>query len=92
MVAGAIDALKSRDIDPSGLIITSTGNTLLGNPLVISGELDGTIFQSSSWDGENAVVLAHDVLTGKDVEADLFMPSVKVTADNAEAADVAPEW
>ncbi len=92
MVAGAIDALKSRDIDPSGLIITSIGNTLLGNPLVISGELDGTIFQSSSWDGENAVVLAHDVLTGKDVEANLFMPSVKVTADNAEAADVAPEW
>ena len=38
---------------------TSIGNTFLGNPLVISGELDGTVFQSSSWDGENAAVVAH---------------------------------
>lgn len=92
MVAGAIDALKARDVDPSTLIITSIGNTLLGNPLVKSGELTGTIFQSSSWDGENAVVVAHKVLTGEDVESDLFMPSVKVTADNADAPEVAPEW
>jgi ribose transport system substrate-binding protein len=91
MVAGAIDALKARGIDPAPLFITSIGNTLLGNPLVISGELDGTVFQSSSWDGENAIVLAHDVLTGKDV-SDLLMPSVKVTKDNAEDPSVAPEW
>lgn len=92
MVAGAIDALKARDIDPSGLIITSIGNTFLGNPLVKSGELYGTIFQSSSWDGGNAVVLAHRVLTGQEIEANLFMPSVKVTAENADDQSVAPEW
>jgi ribose transport system substrate-binding protein len=83
MVAGAIDALKARDIDPASLIITSIGNTFLGNPLVISGEMTGTIFQSSSWDGENAAVVAHAVLTGGTVEENLFMPSVKVTAANA---------
>ncbi len=92
MVAGAIDALKARDIDPEPLYITSIGNTFLGNPLVLSGELDGTVFQSSSWDGENAVRLAHAVLTGADYETDLFMPSVKVTADNADDPAVAPEW
>ena len=92
MVAGAIDALKARDIDPEPLYITSIGNTFLGNPLVLSGELDGTVFQSSSWDGENAVRLAHAVLTGGDYETDLFMPSVKVTADNADDPEVAPEW
>lgn len=91
MVAGAIDALKARGIDPAPLYITSIGNTKLGNPLVVSGELDGTVFQSSSWDGENAAVLAHEVLTGGEVE-DLFMPSVKVTAENAEDPEVAPEW
>lgn len=91
MVAGAIDALKARGIDPAPLYITSIGNTMLGNPLVVSGELDGTVFQSSSWDGENAAVLAHEVLTGGEVE-DLFMPSVKVTAENAEDPEVAPEW
>ena len=91
MVAGVIDAFIARDMDPADLIITSIGNTFLGNPLVSDGLLDGTVFQSSSWDGENAVVLAHAVLTGQDVE-DLFMPSVKVTAENADDPSVAPEW
>jgi len=92
MVAGAIDALKARDIDPEPLHITSIGNTELGNPLVISGELDGTVFQSSSWDGRNAVVVAGQVLNGEEVTEDLFMPSVKVTSENAEDPEVAPEW
>ncbi len=94
MVAGVIDALKARDIDPASLIITSIGNTFLGNPLVLNGELDGTVFQSSSWDGENAAVTAYEVLTGG-ADGDRvvkFMPSVKVTADNAEDPSVAPEW
>jgi ribose transport system substrate-binding protein len=91
MVAGAIDALKARGIDPAPLFITSIGNTKLGNPLVVSGELDGTVFQSSSWDGEHAIDLAYNVLTGGDVK-DQFMPSVKVTKDNASDPDVAPEW
>ena len=34
MVAGVIDAFKARDMDPSELLITSIGNTELGNPLV----------------------------------------------------------
>ena len=92
MVAGAIDALKAQGIDPKPLHITSIGNTKLGNPLVVSGELDGTVFQSSSWDGKNAVVVAAKVLDGAEVDEDLFMPSVKVTAANAADADVAPEW
>ena len=92
MVAGAIDALKARGIDPKTLIITSIGNTELGNPLVISGELYGTVFQSSSWDGENAVQLAYNVLTGSAFDIDSFMPSVKVTKDNATDPAVAPEW
>jgi len=91
MVAGAIDALKARGIDPKPLYITSIGNTFLGNPLVVSGELDGTVFQSSSWDGENAVVLASEVLSGASV-SDLLMPSVKVTEANASDPAVAPEW
>ncbi len=93
MVAGAIDALRARDIDPADLIITSIGNTFLGNPLVLDGSLDGTVFQSSSWDGENAVTLIHEVLTQDPGERIvLFMPDVKVTAENAEDPDVAPEW
>ena len=59
----AIDALIAQGIDPEPLIITSIGNTLLGNPLVVDGVLDGTVFQSSSWDGENAAVIGHQVLT-----------------------------
>jgi ribose transport system substrate-binding protein len=93
MVAGAIDALRARDIDPNDLIITSIGNTELGNPLVVDGSLDGTVFQSSSWDGENAITTAHEVLTESPSERIVrFMPSVKVTAENATDPDVAPEW
>lgn len=92
MVAGAIDALKARGVDPEPLLITSIGNTRLGNPLVVSGELDGTVFQSSAWDGQNAVVLANDVLSGEEIDGDEFMPSVKVTAENATDPSVAPNW
>lgn len=93
MVAGAIDALRARDIDPTDMIITSIGNTFLGNPLVLEGSLDGTAFQSSSWDGENAVTLAYEVLTEDPGERIVrFMPDVKVTAENADDPSVAPEW
>ncbi|MCC5949332.1 MAG: sugar ABC transporter substrate-binding protein [Nitriliruptoraceae bacterium] len=93
MAAGAIDALVARGLDPAEMIITSIGNTFLGNPLVIDGSLNGTVFQSSSWDGENAVTLAHEILTEDPSERVVrFMPDVKVTADNATDADVAPEW
>jgi ribose transport system substrate-binding protein len=93
MVAGVIDAFKARDMDVSELLITSIGNTFLGNPLVESGELDGTVFQSSSWDGENAARTIHEVLTENPGERIVrFMPDVKVTAENADDPAVAPEW
>lgn len=92
MVAGSIAALKSRGIDPEPLYITSIGNTKLGNPLVKSGELDGTIYQSSSWDGRKAIELATQVLEEGEVEENLYMPSIKVTAENAGDPDMAPEW
>ncbi len=98
MVAGAIDAARAQGLDVEGLIITSIGNTFLGNPLVGSGELDGTVFQSSSWDGENAVVGIYRAMTGdtnlgRDDEGSvLYMPNPKVTIENWESPDVAPEW
>ena len=45
MVAGAIDAAKAQGLDVDGLIITSIGNTFLGNPLVASGELGHPLLQ-----------------------------------------------
>jgi ribose transport system substrate-binding protein len=92
MVAGAIDALKAQGIDVDKMLITSIGNTKLGNPLVVNGELDGTVFQSSAWDGQHAVTLAAKVLAGDKIDGDEFMPSVKVTKDNASDADVTPNW
>lgn len=98
MIKGGIDALKARGLDPADFFITSIGGTFLGNPLVVSGELDGTIFQSSSWDGENAVVGIFRAMTGEtsqgrdDEGSVLYMPNPKVTAANASDAEVAPEW
>jgi ribose transport system substrate-binding protein len=96
MIKGGIDALKARGLDPADFFITSIGGTFLGNPLVVSGELAGTIFQSSSWDGENAVIGMYSVLTGEvtadDERVTLYMPNPKVTAANASDPEVAPEW
>jgi len=96
MIKGGIDALKARGLDPAEFFITSIGGTFLGNPLVVSGELDGTIFQSSSWDGENAVIGMYSVLSGEvtadDERVALYMPNPKVTAANASSPEVAPEW
>jgi ribose transport system substrate-binding protein len=98
MVAGAIDAAKARGMDVEALYITSIGNTFLGNPLVASGELDGTVFQSSGWDGENAVVGIYRAMTGDtqqgrdDDGSVLYMPNPKVTIDNWDSPEVAPEW
>jgi ribose transport system substrate-binding protein len=95
IAAGAIAALEARGVVAADYFITSIGNTFLGNPLVIDGSLDGTVFQSSSWDGENATRLMYEVLTGAIAAGERevrFMPSVKVTAANASDANVAPEW
>jgi ribose transport system substrate-binding protein len=98
MVAGGIDAFKARDLDPKDYIITSIGNTFLGNPLVASGELMGTVFQSSGWDGENAVIgifraMTGDTSLGRDDDGSvLYMPNPIVTIDNWDAPEVAPEW
>ena len=95
IAAGAIAALEARGVVAADYFITSIGNTFLGNPLVVAGSLDGTVFQSSSWDGENATRLMYAVLTGEIAAGERevkFMPSVKVTAGNASDADVAPEW
>ena len=94
IAAGAIAALEARGVDASSYFITGIGNTFMGNPLVAEGKLDGTVFQSSSWDGGNAVRLIHKVLTGGAAGGRelMLMPSVKVTKENASDADVAPEW
>ncbi len=93
MVAGAIAALQSRGINPKPLDIVSIGNTTLGNPLVKAGLLDGTVFQSSAWDGQHAITLANEVLSGKKPSPrEEFMPSVEVTQANASSPSVAPNW
>jgi ribose transport system substrate-binding protein len=98
MVAGAIDAARAQGLDVEGLIITSIGNTFLGNPLVGEGVLDGTVFQSSSWDGANAVRGIYAAMTGEtslgrsDGTSVLYMPNPKVTIENWEDPSVAPEW
>lgn len=95
MVDGAIKALEALGEDPADYFITGIGNTLLGNPLVKEGKMYGTVFQSSSWEGENAPQYLYQVLTGeitKDERVTAYMPSVKVTAENADDPEVAPEW
>jgi len=98
MVAGGIDGLRSHGLDPENLFITSIGNTFDGNYLVAQGWLSGTVFQSPSWDGENAVLGIYRAMTGDtdlgrdDAGSVLHMPNTKVTILNVNDPSVAPEW
>ena len=95
MVDGAVQALEDLGEDASDYFITGIGNTKLGNPLVKEGKMYGTVFQSSVWEGENAPEYMHRVLTGEIAKGDrvtAYMPSVKVTAENADDPEVEPEW
>jgi len=98
MVAGGIDGLRSHLLEPENLFITSIGNTFDGNYLVTSGWLSGTVFQSPSWDGENAILGIHQAMTGEvqlgrdDPGSVVYMPNTKVTMLNASDPSVAPEW
>ena len=66
MVAGAIDALKARDIDPEPLHITSIGNTELGNPLVIVRRARRHRLPVLVVGRPNAIVVAIQVLNGEE--------------------------
>lgn len=98
MAVGAIDALEARGSDPTDFFIVGLGHTFLGNEALLAGKLDGTVFQSSAWDGENAVVGIYRAITGQttlgrdDEGSVLYMPTPTVTAENVNDPAVAPTY
>ena len=98
MAVGAIDALEARGLDASEFYVTGLGHTYLGNEALVAGKLDGTVFQSSAWDGENAVIGIYRAITGEtslgrdDEGSVLYMPTPVVTSENVDDPAVAPTY
>ena len=98
MAVGAIAALEARGLDASEFYVTGLGHTYLGNEALLAGKLDGTVFQSSAWDGENAVVGIYRAITGdtelgRDDEGSvLYMPTPVVTSENVDDPEVSPTY
>lgn len=98
MAVGAIAALEARGLDASEFYVTGLGHTYLGNEALLAGTLDGTVFQSSAWDGENAVIgilraITGDTQQGRDDEGSvLYMPTPTVTSDNVDDPAVSPTY
>ena len=90
MASGAVEAIKSRGINPSTIAIVGCGNTKLGQANVLSGAQYGTLFQSPVWDGSNALDLINKVMLGQKTPTNVFMPMPEVTKVNASKYQ--PEW
>ena len=98
MAVGCIAAVEARGLDAEAFFVTGLGHTFLGNEALLAGTLDGTVFQSSAWDGENAVVgiyraITGDTQLGRDDEGSvLYMPTPVVTSENVDDPEVAPTY
>lgn len=98
MAVGAIAALTARGLDPADFYVTGLGHTYLGNEALLAGNLKGTVFQSSAWDGENAVIGIYSAIMGQinlgrdDEGSVLYMPTPVVTSGNVGDPEVAPTY
>lgn len=98
MAVGAISALEARGLNPADYYVTGLGHTFLGNAALLAGTLSGTVFQSSAWDGENAVIGIYKAIKGEtglgrgDAGSVLYMPTPVVTRENVNVPEVAPTY
>jgi ribose transport system substrate-binding protein len=98
MAVGAIAALEARGLNAADFYVTGLGHTFLGHEALLAGTLDGTVFQSSAWDGENAVIGIYRAIMGEtklgrdDAGSVLYMPTPVVTSKNVNDPEVAPSY
>jgi ribose transport system substrate-binding protein len=83
LAAGAAEALKKAKISPDKIKIIGTGGNKLGMPLVASGEVYATMFQSPITDATLALQSIVKVLDGQKVPSTTYMQMPVVKKDNA---------
>jgi ribose transport system substrate-binding protein len=85
MALGAIQALKASGTDMKDVVIAGIDATPDGQAAMKAGDLDVTVFQNATRQGQVAVQAALDFVNGKPVEKTLWIPFELVTPDNMAA-------
>ena len=83
MGMGALLALEQAGIKDQ-VVVTSVDAIADALEAVRAGRLDATVFQDARKQGSTAVQTACDIVSGKPVEAEVYIPFQLVTRDNVE--------
>lgn len=82
MAIGAAQALKAAGTDMSKVVIAGIDATPDGLAAMQAGDIDITVFQNATKQGEVAVQTAVKLAAGEDVERTLWVPFELVTPEN----------
>lgn len=82
MAIGAIQAIKASGRDMNTVVVGGIDATPDGLAAMQAGDLDITVFQNATKQGEVAVQSAYEMSQGKPVERNIWIPFELVTKDN----------
>ncbi|MGV2103832.1 sugar ABC transporter substrate-binding protein [Rhizobium sp. 21-4511-3d] len=82
MAIGAAQALKSAGVDMTKVVIAGIDATPDGLAAMKAGDIDITVFQNATKQGEVAVQTAAKLASGQSVDRALWVPFELVTPDN----------
>ncbi|MGV1755037.1 substrate-binding domain-containing protein [Agrobacterium sp. CG674] len=82
MAIGAVQALKTAGVDMKDVVIAGIDATPDGLAAMKAGDIDITVYQNATKQGEVAVQAAAKMASGENVEKTLWVPFELVTPDN----------
>lgn len=89
MMSGVIVAAKRAGIDPSTLVLVGSNCSIEGVNAINEGTQYATVLQSPIDDGKYAAKAVADLLDGKTVEKEVFLPHELITKANIKDCDSA---
>lgn len=84
MAIGAIQALKGAGVDMGKVVVAGIDATPDGLAAMEAGELDVTVFQNATKQGEVALATALSMAAGEKAEGNIWIPFEPVTAANMQ--------
>jgi ribose transport system substrate-binding protein len=82
MAIGAIQALKSAGVDMASVVVAGIDATPDGLAAMAAGDLDITVFQNATKQGEVALTTAVSMVKGDKAEGNIWIPFEPVTKEN----------
>ncbi|WP_411033060.1 sugar ABC transporter substrate-binding protein [Shinella sp. BYT-45] len=89
MMSGVIVAAKRAGIDPASLVLVGSNCSIEGVNQINEGTQYATVLQSPIDDGKYAAQAVVDLLDGKSVEKEIFLPHEIITKENISDCDAA---